>query len=75
MILTKKQSELLQNLVDMPRGTILRKGNRERILWSVGPGYIFYKTKSKPKETTMVHVTSFMKWAEKAEIVEEEKAD
>ena len=69
MSLTKKQAELFQKLIEMPRGTILRKGNRERILWSLGPGFIFYKTKSKPNETTMMQLSTFMKWAENAEII------
>lgn len=71
MQLTDAQKELLNKMLQMPKGTVMKKGKTERILWGVGPGYIFYKIKSRPRQTTMLHVVQFMKWAEKAEFVEQ----
>lgn len=68
--LTESQKELFIKLIQMPRGTVLRKGKTERILWGLGPGMIAYKTKRSKTRVTMLNVFDFMKWAEKAEIVE-----
>lgn len=73
MSLTDSQKELLNKLIKMPRGTVLRKGKQERILWGLMPGMIMYKTKITSNRTTGLNVFDFMKWAEKAEIVEGEK--
>lgn len=67
--MNKQQKHLLEKLLQMPVGTVLQKGSRKRILVSVGPGFIFYKTPSKPKSTNMQNIKLFLKWAENAEIV------
>lgn len=73
MSLTDSQKELLNKLIRMPRGTVLRKGKTERILWGLMPGMIVYKTKRSKNTSTALNIFDFMKWAEKAEIIEEEK--
>lgn len=73
MQLTESQKELLNKLIRMPRGTVLRKGERERILWGLMPGMILYKTKITSKQTTALNVFDFIKWAETAEIIDFEQ--
>lgn len=70
MQLTENQKILLEKILKMPRGTILRKGKTERILWGAMPGMIAYKTKSSKTKVTCLNVFDFMAWAEKAELVE-----
>jgi hypothetical protein len=67
--MTDSQKELLNKLLKMPQGTILRKGKTERILWGVIPGFIVYKTKRSKTKATALNINEFMEWAEKAEIV------
>lgn len=68
--MSDKQKELLGKLMKMPRGTVLRKGKTERVLWGLMPGMIAYKTKRSKTQVTALNVHDFIKWAEKAEIVE-----
>ncbi|OMD31348.1 hypothetical protein [Paenibacillus odorifer] len=65
-----KQREVLEKLMGLPVGTILRKGKTERILCGLMPGMIVYRTKRSKTKATALNVLSFIKWAEKAEIVE-----
>lgn len=65
--MNEKQKELLQKIMNSPRGTILRKGKTERILWGIMPRFIAYKTKLKA-----LNIQEFIEWAEKAEFVVKE---
>lgn len=71
MNLTDQQKELLLKIIRSRRGTILRKGTTERILWGLMPGMIAYKTKRSKQRVTCLNVLEFLKWAEKAEFVGE----
>lgn len=68
--MNEEQKVLLRKIMKMRRGTILRKGKEERVLWSIMPGMIFYKTKRSKVEVTGLNIRDFLKWAEKAEIVD-----
>lgn len=67
--MNEKQKELIQKVMKSPRGTILRKGKTERILWGVMPGFIAYKTKRSKTKVTSLNIPDFIEWAEKAEFV------
>lgn len=54
----------------LKQGTILRRGRTERILWGLMPGMIVYKTKRSKTKATALNINDFIKWAEKAEIIE-----
>jgi hypothetical protein len=71
--MNEKQKELFIELLKMPVGTILRKGKTERILIGLIPGMIVYRTKRSKTKHTGLNIVSFMKWAEKAEIIEVEQ--
>ncbi|WP_340397786.1 hypothetical protein NST50_05230 [Paenibacillus sp. FSL E2-0202] len=64
------QKEVLIKLLGLPIGTILRKGKTERILCGLMPGMIVYRTKRSKTKFTALNINSFIKWAEKAEIIE-----
>lgn len=59
--------------MNMPRGTVLRKGKTERILWGIMPGFIAYRTK-RSKNVTALNIQDFIEWAEKAEFVSLEES-
>lgn len=68
--MNENQKELLEKLIKLPVGTILRKGKTERILCGLMPGMIVYRTKRSKTKATALNVHDFIKWAEKAEIVD-----
>lgn len=68
--MNENQKKLLHKIMNSPRGTILRKGKTERILWGYMPGYIAYKTKRSKTKVTALNIQEFIDWAEKAEFVE-----
>lgn len=68
--MNEKQKELLQRILKMKVGTVLKKGNQRRILLGIAPGFIVYSTPSRPKQKNFMNVQIFMKWAEKAEVEE-----
>lgn len=70
--MSEKQKELLQKIMNSPRGTILRKGKTERVLWGIMPGFIAYKTKRSKTKVTALNVQEFIEWAEKADFVSKE---
>lgn len=68
--MNNKQRELLEKIMKLKQGTILRRGRTERILWGLMPGMIVYKTKRSKTKATALNINDFIKWAEKAEIIE-----
>ncbi|HEY2492708.1 MAG TPA: hypothetical protein VGI33_07350 [Paenibacillus sp.] len=66
-----QQRKILEKLMGLPVGTILRNGKTERILCGFMPGMIVYRTKRSKTKATALNVLSFVKWAEKAEVVME----
>lgn len=70
--MNEKQKTLLLKIMELPVGTILRKGKTERILCGLMPGMIVYRTKRSKTKFTALNIQSFIKWAEKAEILEGE---
>lgn len=60
----------IDELLDLPKGSVLQKGNRKRIyLGFTGMG-IAYTTPSKPNKVTVEFGYRFLKWSEGAETVE-----
>lgn len=55
--------------MNSPRGTVLRKGKTERVLWGFMPGFIAYKTKRSRTKVSALNIQEFIEWAEKAEFV------
>lgn len=70
--MNEKQKDLLAKILELPVGTILRKGKTERIFCGLMPGMIVYRTKRSKTKFTALNTLSFIKWAEKAEIVTEQ---
>lgn len=66
-----KSEELLEQLLKLPVGTKLQKGNRQRILVGYNGFMVFYKTPSRPKSTTGQNTLTFLKWFKDAVIVVE----
>lgn len=69
--LNEQQKELLVKLYKCKRGQILRKGKTERILYGADHMFIAYMTKRSKRKVTALNIPEFLKWAEKAEFVEE----
>lgn len=67
--MNEKQKKLLQKIMNSPRGTVLRKGKTERVLWGFMPGFIAYKTKRSRTKVSALNIQEFIEWAEKAEFV------
>lgn len=70
--LNEQQKEVLIKIYKCKRGQILRKGKTERILYGADHLFIAYMTKRSKSKITMLAIPDFLKWAEKAEFVEEE---
>ncbi|MFD2870357.1 hypothetical protein QI30_08990 [Kurthia sp. 3B1D] len=69
--LNEQQKELLVKIYKCKRGQILRKGKTERILYGADHMFIAYMTKRSKRKVTALNIPEFLKWAEKAEFVEE----
>lgn len=69
--LNEQQKELLVKIYKFKRGQILRKGKAERILYGADHMFIAYMTKRSKRKVTALNIPEFLKWAEKAEFVEE----
>ena len=69
--LNEQQKELLVKIYKCKRGQILRKGKTERILYGADHMFIAYMTKRSKRKVTALNIPDFLKWAEKAEFVEE----
>lgn len=69
--LNEQQKELLVKIYKCKRGQILRKGKTERILYGADYMFIAYMTKRSKRKVTALNIPEFLKWAEKAEFVEE----
>jgi len=69
--LNEQQKELLVKIYKCKRGQILRKGKTERILYGADHMFIAYMTKRSKRKVTALNILEFLKWAEKAEFVEE----
>lgn len=65
----KKQRALLETILSLPVGTILKKGERQRVLVGFNGFMIFYKTSETSKNTTGQNVPAFLKWAEAADVI------
>lgn len=67
---TEPQLELLQNILNLPEGTIIKRGTVERIFCGNHEDqFIVYKTKRSKTKAIALNYYDFIKWAEKAEIV------
>ena len=69
--LNEQQKDLLVKIYKCKRGQILRKGKTERILYGADHMFIAYMTKRSKRKVTALNIPEFLKWAEKAEFVEE----
>ena len=55
----------------MKAGTVLKKGNRKRILVGFDGMFVYYKTPSSKNHTTGEIAFAFGKWLKNAEVVSE----
>lgn len=66
--MNENQKVILEKILKLPVGTVLRRGKSERILIGFMPGMVSYKTNRSKTKITVLNVLDFIKWAEKSDI-------